>query len=74
MQTATAKPNQSTLDIVLMHCGTMEAAMEVMAANTQSITAAIAVGDEYKIPATTTDNTTLSYLKQNRIVIGTQGD
>lgn len=74
MKKIALKPNQSCLDMVLMACGTMEAAMQVMAANTTSITHPTAVGDEYTIPdGVLTDTTTLSYLQQNKVVIGTKG-
>lgn len=75
MKKATIKPNQSSLDMVLMACGTMEGAMQVMASNAKSITAVTAVGDEFIIPdSSTIDNTTLSYLQQNAVVIGTKGN
>ncbi|WP_105038999.1 hypothetical protein [Flavipsychrobacter stenotrophus] len=74
MQTAIVKPNQSSLDVVLMHAGTMEAAMEVMAANERSITAPLITGVQYLVPDTnTSDAVTLNYLQQNKIVIGTRG-
>jgi hypothetical protein len=65
MQTAIVKPNQSSLDLVLMHTGTMEAAMEVMAANERSITAPLITGVQYLVPDTkTSDTVTLNYLHQ----------
>ncbi len=74
MQTAIVKPNQSSLDVVLMHTGTMEAAMEVMATNERSITASLTTGGQYLIPdSSASDTVTLNYLQQNKIVIGTRG-
>ncbi len=73
-QTAIVKPNQSSLDVVLMHCGTIEAAMAVMMASGRSITASLTVGGEYIIPIdASTDDTTLRYIQQNKVVIGTRG-
>ncbi len=74
MKTITIQPNQTTIDAVLMACGTMEAAMQVMAANDQSITEAVDAGLElvYDPATTTTDSRAVQYLQQNSVVIGTK--
>ena len=74
MNTITAKPNQSGLDIVLMACGTMEGAMAFMSANDAGITDNTNAGDQFTIPvAIATDISTLQYLQQNQVMIGTKG-
>ncbi len=75
MTTNKIKPNQSSLDMVLMATGTLEAAMQLMATNELSITHIPDIGAVYVVPdKAVTDTTTLSYLKQNNIEIGTKGD
>ncbi len=73
MKTAVVQPNQSPLDAVLMACGTLEGAMQVIAANEASLTASLTAGTEYAIPAgPVTDKFSLQYLRQNKIIIGTK--
>jgi len=71
MKTTVAKANQSSLDLVIMACGTMEGAMQIMAANQQSLSNNPWVYTEYVIPDDIiTDTSTLDYLAQNKITAG----
>ena len=71
MRTVISKANQSSLDVVIMACGTMEGAMQIMAANEQSISNNPWVYTEYAIPEdVTADAKTTDYLAQNKITVG----
>ncbi len=72
MNTIKPQPNQSSLDVVLTACGTMEGTMQLMFANGCSVTAA--VSEEYAIPDTiATDAATMTYMRSNNILPGTKG-
>lgn len=70
-------PNQSLIDVVIQACGTLEAGMQMMAANDRSISDFPAVGETLHTinqdADEKVDKTTLSYLAENGIVIGTLG-
>lgn len=76
MPTITLKPNQTLADAAIMASGTMEAAMQIMLANNQSLTDLLATGTQldYSTAGLTTDAGSLSYLQQNSTVIGTRGN
>ena len=72
MQTITTKPNQTIPDIILKTAGTMEAGMQLMAANNKSISDIPLSGDSFIVPGElNTDNAVVQYFTQNRILIGT---
>ena len=74
MNTTTTKPNQSMPDLILMLAGTLEAGMQIMAANNKSISELPITGSTLSLPdSVVTDTENLLYLQQNNIVIGTAG-
>ncbi len=69
----TVRPNQSALDMVLETCGTLEGALDIMAANDRSICDNARPGTQYTIPEhAAKDNAVLLYLQQNKVRIGTR--
>ncbi len=71
---STARPNQSTQDIVLMVCGTLEGAMAFCRENDISLTQDPVVANEYKVPVVAAaDERVLNDMDQQGIVIGTKG-
>lgn len=72
MNTIKRQPNQTNLDMVISASGTMEAAMQLMFANNQSLTEF--EDDTLNVPTSLqTDANTLAYLRNNRIQPGTAG-
>ncbi len=72
MTTIKRQPNQTNLDMVIAAAGTIEAAMQLMFANNQSLTEF--EDDTLNVPADlNTDANTLTYLRNNRIQPGTKG-
>lgn len=68
-------PNQTMLDVAIMASGSMENVFLILAANGKGITDAPHVNDDYAIPqGMSNDTTTLKYLQQNKVVIGTGDD
>ena len=71
-KTIKVKPNQTALDVALMACGTLEGAMQIMAANNVSITAVPQADTVYAVPDdVTTDVAAMDYLVRNEVEIGT---
>lgn len=63
------------LDVAIMASGSVENVFLILAANGKGITDAPHVNDDYTIPqGMSNDTTTLKYLQQNNIVIGTGDD
>lgn len=72
MTTIKRQPNQTNLDMVIAASGTVEAAMQLMFANNQSLTEF--EDDSLDIPSGLhTDANTVTYLRNNRIQPGTNG-
>lgn len=72
MKTAIIQQNQTVLDMIVMACGTLEGAMQVMAANNTSLSDTTYTGTVYAVPDTVSvDKQVLDYLQQNDIHIGT---
>ncbi len=69
-----AQQNQTLQDLAIMATGTVESLITIAQANSISITDIPVPGDDYLIPpGISTDNSTLQYLAQNSIMIGTRG-
>jgi len=72
MRTLSLNNNQTYADAVIAACGTLEAAMAVMLANSTSLTANPTPGTTLTVPANaTTDTATLQYFNRNGIVPAT---
>lgn len=72
MNTIKRQPNQTNLDMVISASGTMEAAMQLMFANNQSLTEF--EDDTLNVPSNLPiDANTLAYLRNNTIQPGTAG-
>ena len=72
-KTIIIQPNQSTLDLVLTACGTLETGVAIWATN-GGVDSEVIPGMSYMIPdGVLTDDNVLKYLLQNNITIGTAG-
>jgi len=70
----TVMPNQGMMDVIIMGCGSVEAAEDFCSLNGVAISDVPITGSVYKVPSSSfADSGTLQYLGQNGIVIGTLG-
>lgn len=73
--TVTVQHNQTLLDVVVQHCGTLEATMQVMLANNRSLTDLPQPGEQLNIPdGTITNPPNISYYEGNNITIATRAE
>lgn len=74
MKTVRTQPNQSLLDIILTEYGSLEAGMQVAAANDTDISSIPMTGSVHNLPVVQSgsiDFEGTGYLRQNSVVIGT---